>query len=333
MNRFCSTMILLEPEATDQACPPNTMLSVIVFMSAISFAVAKESCTQNPYSLNGGISHSEKAVDACASKDTLLKENTNDDAQECCVTTRVIKDPNLNNCGGTRPVGLPFAGRSPVIAQHGMAATSQPLSTQVALDILKQGGSAVDAAIAANAMEGVVEPMMNGIGGDLMAMIYDATGKKIFGYNGSGRSSKTTTLQQMTQLVKEAGKKGDFMTSSGPLPVTVPGAAKGWCDLHSQFGKLPLAQVLAPAVNYAINGFPVSEVIAWDWELPSNNSEMTSSGKYPDAINGFIETFTINGKAPTVGQIFKNPDLGESGRRRRHGRRRREEKERQRGRG
>lgn len=141
--------------------------------------------------------------------------------------SRPTVDPHMQNCGGTRPTGLPFAGRSPVLAQNGMAATSQPLSTQAALDILKLGGSAIDAAIAANAMEGVVEPMMNGIGGDLMAIIYDSKTKKIHGYNGSGRSSNTTTLEEMIELVAESSIDKKYMTTHGPLPVTVPGAAKG----------------------------------------------------------------------------------------------------------
>ena len=103
-----------------------------------------------------------------------------------------------------------------------------------------------------------------------------------------------------------------YMTAHGPLPVTVPGAAKGWCDLHAKFGKLSLATVLAPAVRYAIQGFPVSEVIASEWGLPPNNSEMTSSGKYPTAIDGFMDTFTIDGKTPESGQLFRNPDLAET---------------------
>ena len=111
-----------------------------------------------------------------------------DDREYCCVPTRPSRDPNMNNCGGTRPTGLPFAGRSPVYAQHAMAATSVPLSTMCAIDMLKAGGSAVDGAIAANICEGVVEPMMNGMGGDLMAQVWHGPTRKLHGYNGAGRS-------------------------------------------------------------------------------------------------------------------------------------------------
>eukprot|EP00730_Choanoeca_flexa_P019711 TRINITY_DN9637_c0_g2_i2.p1 TRINITY_DN9637_c0_g2~~TRINITY_DN9637_c0_g2_i2.p1 ORF type:complete len:629 (+),score=142.66 TRINITY_DN9637_c0_g2_i2:9-1895(+) len=231
---------------------------------------------------------------------------------QCC---RVISEgiaPEYQNCGGSRPTGLPFAGRSPVLARHGMAATSQPLSTQVALDILKSGGNAIDAAIAANAMEGVVEPMMNGIGGDIMAMIWHNKSNKLYGYNGSGRSPKSLSLAELQNLSAAVGSEGNIPTH-GPLPVSVPGAVKGWCDLHQRFGKLDFAAVLAPAIRYAREGFPVSEVIASDWGLPSNNSEMTSNGKYPKAIDGIMSTFTVDGKrAPRVGEIFRNRDLAES---------------------
>ena len=152
-----------------------------------------------------------------------------------------------------------FATRSEVIAQHGMAATSQPLATQAALDVLKAGGSAVDAAIAANACLGLMEPTGNGIGGDLFAIVWDAKTKKLYGYNGSGRSPKSLTLDYfqergMTQI-----------PYLGPLTVSVPGAVDGWFELHGRYGRLPMTELLAPAIRYAEEGFPVSEVIAYYW--------------------------------------------------------------------
>src|SRR5262245_18011917 len=137
--------------------------------------------------------------------------------------------------------GKPFATRSQVIAQHGMAATSHPLATQVALDVLKAGGSAVDAAIAANAALGLMEPTGNGVGGDLFAIVWDPKTKKLYGYNGSGRSPQKLTLQYFR------GQKLERVPSYGPLPVTVPGAVDGWFALHGKFGRRTMAQDLAPA--------------------------------------------------------------------------------------
>jgi len=194
-----------------------------------------------------------------------------------------------------RPVGKAFATRSEVIAQQGMACTSQPLATQAALDILKQGGSAVDAAIAANAVLGVVEPMSCGIGGDLFAIVWDSKTGKLHGLNASGRSPAALNLKHFAEL------KLTTIPREGPLPVSVPGCVDGWIELHKKFGKLPLSQVLAPAIYYANNGHPVSEVIAEDWR-----STPESSQKQP----GFKETFMPNGRAPSKGEIFVNRGLG-----------------------
>eukprot|EP00755_Sulcionema_specki_P020813 Sspe_Gene.72853::Locus_43662_Transcript_1_1_Confidence_1.000_Length_2056::g.72853::m.72853/K00681/ggt; gamma-glutamyltranspeptidase / glutathione hydrolase len=231
---------------------------------------------------------------------------------ECCVESSAVPDPNMRNCGGTRPVGLPFAGRSPVYARKGMAATSQPLSTMCAMDILKAGGSAVDAAIAANACEGVVEPMMNGMGGDLMAQVWHGPSRTLHGYNGAGRSPSALSRKEMEQEVGSAG--GRYIPLHGPLPVSVPGAVKGWCDLHERFGVLPWEALFGPAIAHASEGFPVSPVIAAEWGIPSNSSDMTSHGRFPRALDGFVSTFTVpDGKggrrAPRVGEIFRNPDL------------------------
>ncbi|MEM7419898.1 MAG: gamma-glutamyltransferase [Pseudomonadota bacterium] len=201
---------------------------------------------------------------------------------------------SVSNHAYDRITGEPFASRSEVIAQNGMAATSQPLATQVALDILKQGGSAVDAAIAANAMLGLVEPTGCGVGGDLFAIVWDAKAQELVGLNASGRSPR--------QLTKEvfAERGHNTIPKFGPLPVSVPGAVDGWFKLHEKFGKLPMSTLLTPAIKYAREGFPVSELIAYYWEM--NHARI---GHY----DGFAETFLIDGKLPKKGDIFKNPGL------------------------
>jgi len=196
--------------------------------------------------------------------------------------------------GQDRMTGLTFATRSEVIAQHGMACTSQPLATQVAIDILKKGGSAVDAAIAANAMLGLVEPTGNGIGGDLFAIVWDAKTQKLYGLNASGRSPKSLTLKYF----KDKGIK--HISALGPLPVSVPGCVDGWFELHGKFGKLKMQENLQPAINYAKEGFPVSELIAYYWKRNADRLK---------EFEGFAEIYMPNGKAPAKGEIFKNPYL------------------------
>ncbi|MHC4520988.1 MAG: gamma-glutamyltransferase, partial [Planctomycetota bacterium] len=193
--------------------------------------------------------------------------------------------------GFDRITGKTFASRSRIIAQHGMAATSQPLATQVAIDILKQGGSAVDAAIAANATLGLVEPTGNGIGGDLFAIVWDAKTKKLYGLNASGRSPYSLTLEHF----KERGLTR--IPARGPLPVSVPGCVDGWFELHGRFGTLPMTTILKPAIDYARDGFPVSDLIAYGWQ-----NSVGALQKY----EGFKETFM---PAPKAGEIFKNPYL------------------------
>ncbi len=193
-----------------------------------------------------------------------------------------------------RITGHPFTTRSEVIAQNGMACTSQPLATQAALDILKSGGNAIDAAIAANAVLGLTEPTGNGIGGDLFAIVWDAKTQKLYGLNASGRSPYELTLDYF----KENGY--EKIPAHGPLPVSVPGCVDGWFELHEKFGVLPMEKVLSPAIDYAENGFPVSEVIAYYWK---SNSRILQ--KYP----GFEEIYMPGGKAPAKGEIFKNPYL------------------------
>ena len=193
-----------------------------------------------------------------------------------------------------RVTGQPFATRSEVIAQHGMAATSQPLATQVALDMLKQGGNAVDAAIAANAVLGLVEPTGNGIGGDLFAIVWDAETQQLHGLNASGRSPYDLTLAYF----KEQGLTE--IPSHGPLPVSVPGCVSGWFSLHEKFGSMPMDKILQPAIGYAREGFPVTELIAHYWQL---------SAKFLNKYDGFAEVYMPDGKAPAKGDVFKNPYL------------------------
>ncbi len=194
---------------------------------------------------------------------------------------------------GDRIRGEFFATRSEVFAQHGIAATSQPLATQIAIDILKQGGSAVDAAIAANAALGLMEPTGCGIGGDLFAIVWDAKTQQLHGLNASGRSPAALHYEDLVN--KGHQKMPDF----GPLPVTVPGCVDGWYELHGKFGKLPMPTLLAPAIRYAREGFPVSEVIAHYWSFG------VRLARYP----GFGKTFLPNGRAPRKGEIFRNPLL------------------------
>ncbi len=193
-----------------------------------------------------------------------------------------------------RVTGKSFATRSEVIAQHGMVATSQPLATQVGLEILKRGGNAVDAAIAANAMLGLVEPTGNGIGGDLFAIIWDAKTKKLHGLNASGRSPGALKL---SYFLENDIKK---IPAHGPLPVSVPGCVDGWFEMHQKFGAMSMADILQPTINYANEGFPVSELIAHYMQL---------SGGFLSKFDGFKETYMPNGHMPKKGEIFKNPYL------------------------
>ncbi len=196
--------------------------------------------------------------------------------------------------GFDRLGSVPFATRSEVLAPHGIAATSQPLATQIAVDILKAGGSAVDAAIAANAALGLMEPTGCGIGGDLFAIVWDADDGRLYGLNASGRSPRSLELEYFET------KGLDRIPERGPLPVSVPGAVDGWYELHARFGRLPMATLLEPAIAYARDGFPVTEVIAWHW---ARNATVLKD--YP----GFADVFMPAGKAPEKGEIFRNPRL------------------------
>ena len=203
-----------------------------------------------------------------------------------------------------RITGKNFATRSEVLARHGMVCTSVPAATQVGVEILKRGGSAVDAAIAANATLGLMEPVSNGIGGDLFAIVYSAKENKLYGINGSGRSPAGLSYDQMkTELAK---LHRETIPPIGMLPISVPGTVDAWAELHKKFGKLKLSDDLAPAIRYAEEGFPVTELIAYYWAFGPR--------LYKGLPGAFLETYTLDGKGrtPAKGDIFKNPDLAKT---------------------
>ncbi|HVZ68545.1 MAG TPA: gamma-glutamyltransferase [Rhizomicrobium sp.] len=216
---------------------------------------------------------------------------------------------------GDRYSGAPWATRSPVVAQHGMAATAVPLASQVAIDVLKKGGSAVDAAIAANAALGLMEPVSNGIGGDLFAIVWDPKTKKLYGYNGSGRAAMGRDLNKMIEEVKAvAAKTGRpykaHIPPLGSLPVTVPGTVDAWFALHEKFGKLPIADDLAPAIEYAKNGFPVSQLVSLYWQ--HNFAAFEKNAAMIEELDNAKATYLIGGHTPAEGEVFRNPDLAET---------------------
>ena len=201
---------------------------------------------------------------------------------------------SLKSFSQDRITGELFSTRSEVIAENGMVATSHPLATQVGIDILKKGGNAIDAAIASNAAIGLMEPTGNGIGGDLFAIIWIEKDKKLYGLNASGRSPKNLTLDYFKE------NNISEIPAYGPLPVSVPGCVDGWFELHDRFGKITMQEVLNPAIKYAEDGFPVTELVAYYMGIADNNFN-----KYPN----FKETYYINESTPKKGEIFKNPDL------------------------
>src|SRR6476661_1709473 len=203
-----------------------------------------------------------------------------------------------------RITGRNFATRSEVLAMHGMVCTSVPAATQVGIEILKRGGSAVDAAIAANATLGLMEPVSNGVGGDLFAIVYSAKENKLYGINGSGRSPLGLSYDQMKVEIEKLNRK--TIPPRGMLPISVPGAVDAWAELHKKFGKLKLSDDLAPAAKYAEEGFPVTELIAFYWHFAPEI--------YKDSPGAFLETYTVDGKGrtPAKGEIFKNPALAKT---------------------
>ncbi|MDH4107231.1 MAG: gamma-glutamyltransferase [Gammaproteobacteria bacterium] len=208
--------------------------------------------------------------------------------------------------GGTRYTGDGFASRSPVLGRHGMAATSHPIASSVAVDILKKGGSAADAAIAANAMLALVEPHMCGIGGDLFAIVWDPETRSLAGYNGSGRSPKGLGYAALREALGDAERIPLF----GPLSVSVPGAVDGWYALHERYGRLPMAELLRPAIEYAREGIPVTEVDARLWA--DALGEFRNSGLPQEWFAELERVYTTAGRPPAEGEIFRNPDLADS---------------------
>ncbi|WP_291068257.1 gamma-glutamyltransferase family protein [Hyphomonas sp.] len=215
-------------------------------------------------------------------------------------------EPAAPGPGGRMPSGRDLGVRSAVVAPNGAAATAHPLATQTAIDVLKAGGSAMDAAIAANAMLGLVEPTANGIGGDLFAIVWDPKTQKLYGYNGSGRSPMDATLADM-QAYADKFMDGKEIPPHGTAPLTVPGTVDAWYALHAKFGKRPMADNLQPAIDYARNGAPIPEVIAYYWGR--------SAVAFPKShASGMLEEFENARKLyfdppPREGTLFRNPDL------------------------
>jgi gamma-glutamyltranspeptidase/glutathione hydrolase len=196
--------------------------------------------------------------------------------------------------GYSRPARSPHGSRSEVIAPHGMVAASHPLAAQVGIDILKSGGNAIDAAVAVNAVLGLVEPHMNGVGGDLFAIVWDNDTQQLYGLNATGRSPYEINRQVFVR------QNLDRVPGTGPLTWTVPGAVDGWDQLLTRFGTMGFPEVLAPAIAYARDGFPVSEIIQGQWAASED-----SLAQWPTSA----ATYLPNGRPPAVGEVFKNPGL------------------------
>jgi gamma-glutamyltranspeptidase/glutathione hydrolase len=206
-------------------------------------------------------------------------------------------EPRALGHGYSRPARSPHGSRSEVIAPHGMVAASHPLAAQVGIDILKAGGNAIDAAVAVNATLGLMEPHMNGVGGDLFAIVWDAETEQLYGLNATGRAPYEISRDVVTRQGR------DRMPGTGPLTWTVPGAVDGWDQLLNRFGTMGFAEVLAPAIAYATEGFPVSEIIALDWARSAR-----SLAEWPTSA----ATYLPNGRAPRPGEVFRNPGLAET---------------------
>ena len=204
---------------------------------------------------------------------------------------------NINLMSYDRVTGEDFASRSEVISTNGMVATSHPLATQIGLDILKSGGNAIDAAIAANIALGLMEPTGNGIGGDLFAIIWDQKTQKLYGLNASGPAPINLSIEYF--------KKNNLqkIPSYGPLPVTVPGAVDGWIKMHERFGLIQFSDLFKPTIDYAREGFPITETIAYYLQL--------SSERFASYSN-FKEVWMPNNKPLSKGDIFKNPLLAKT---------------------
>ena len=220
------------------------------------------------------------------------------------LTLALFLAARITNAQIDRITGKNFATRSEVLARHGMVCTSVPAATQVGIEILKRGGSAGDAAIAANATLGLMEPVSNGVGGDLFAIVYSAKENKLYGINGSGRSPLGLSYEQMKAELEKLHR--ETIPPTGMLPISVPGTVDAWAELHKKFGRLKLSDDLAPAIHYAEEGFPVTELIAYYWSFGPRI--------YRGLPGAFLETYTLDGKGrtPAKGDIFKNPGLAKT---------------------
>ena len=221
-----------------------------------------------------------------------------------------VARPSLG--GGGRPDAVSWS-RSPVYGRNGMAATAHPLASQIAIDILKQGGSALDGAIAANAALGLMEPTGNGIGGDIFFIIWDPKTEQLYGYNGSGRAPLGRSLAELKSQIAALRERGAMpddmigMPQRGSLPVTVPGTVDGWFAAHEQFGKLPMSDVLAPTVRYARGGFPITPVIAYYfWR---NLAAFKEQEALIEELDNAAAIWFPDGTTPQTGDVFRNPDL------------------------
>lgn len=256
------------------------------------------------------------AIGLCACATAPAQDETRIDADATVKHKKVVRievrkpdEVSQPGPGDRMPAGRPLGTRSSVVAPNGAAATAHPLATQTALDVLKAGGSAVDAAIAANAMLGLVEPTGNGIGGDLFAIVWDPETQQLYGYNGSGRSPMGATLDDIKAKADEF-MQGEEIPPFGAAPVTVPGTVDGWYALHDKFGKQPMNRNLEPAIQYARNGAPIPEVIAYYWGRNATRlQEAADSGMLEEFDNAKATYFS---PAPKEGSLFRNPDLADT---------------------
>jgi gamma-glutamyltranspeptidase/glutathione hydrolase len=206
------------------------------------------------------------------------------------------RDPNFGR--GERVSGQSFATRSPVLGAHGAAATAHPLATQTALDVLRAGGTAIDAAIAANAMLGLVEPTGNGIGGDIFVIVWDPATRRLHGYNGSGRSPRGLSFNEMRRVARERGNP-NAVPSFGAASVSVPGTVDGWFALHERFGRTPMADLLAPAIRAAREGAPIPQTIAMYWANNERRLEREfAEGRLEEIANARLTYFCERGILP-----------------------------------
>nr|WP_083332802.1 gamma-glutamyltransferase family protein [Hyphomonas sp. Mor2] len=230
------------------------------------------------------------------------------DMRALATAPEIAPEPILGP-GDRQPSGRTLGTRSAVVAPNAAAATAHPLATQTALDVMKRGGTAMDAAIAANAMLGLVEPTGNGIGGDLYAIVWDPNTRELYGYNGSGRSPMGASLEDM-QAKADAFMNGEEIPPFGAAPVTVPGTVEAWGALHERFGRLPFGDLMRPAIGYARDGAPIPEVIAYYWQFgPRRFAPAHESGMLEEYENAERTFFS---PTPVEGSLFRNPDLADT---------------------